>query len=547
MNDLPFQTCLFTFAEMDYIHYRAESTPMKMFMHHYTLIGVMRGKGTGVIDGKRCRLAKGNCFIASPGVLVEVDGADSEELAFYRLSFRAERVAASDEAPAAGGIFEHVIVQGGKLNVQPFGKWSAMLEQLYLHRANTAGIEGYRQFIRLQELLYYLCERNAVHAEHDPRSAVGRTIDELHADITQSFTVKQLAEKAKIGVRQYNYLFKEQTGQSPMDYITELRMNEAKQQLLVSNDQLNVIARNAGFEDVYYFSRRFKQVVGISPKHFVTKRRRELKVVALYYAGILMSMGVRPVGANLTWWGGSDFLKEQEKGIIDVGAPPSLEMIAELQPDLILMNDNHSQQYGQYSKIAPSVVIPYDGKRNVYEDIRLVGNLIDNTQAAEQFIARYERNAAASRSKIAAAGIAKGNPTATIIRVEGSGSRFSVFGDNYGRSGWAIYRGLGLKAPSKVHQLIESGRQISQNMPIAMLPDYAEASDYLFVINEGEGAESIADQDMWHRLRAVNHNHVFELSKERFSYFDPVSLEAQLGLLTDLLLKRREESCTVSS
>lgn len=541
MNDirLPFQSCLFTFAEMEYVQCPAEGRPVKLFIHDHTLISMMKGKGTCVMDGKRFRLGKGNCFAAAPGVLFEMDGAEAEGLAFYRLSFRMDWVANSDGKETVGTeADENALLLGGKLNVQPFGQWSAMLEELFLHRAQTAGLQGYRQHIRLQELLYYLCERNDMQSEQDPRSAVGRTIDELHADITQSISVKLLAEKANIGIRQYSYLFKELTGQSPVDYITDLRLNEAKKQLLVSNDHLNTIARNAGFQDVYYFSRRFKQVVGMAPKHFVTKRRRELRVVALYYAGILMAMGVKPVGANLTWWGGSDFIKDQEAGVVDVGDAPSLETIARLEPDLILMNDNHSQDYGQLSKIAPSVVIPYDGKRNVYEDIRLVGNLIDNSQAAEQFIARYERKAAASRAKIAAAGIAKDNQTATIIRVEGGGSQFSVFGDNYGRSGWAIYRGLGLEAPMKVRQLIESGAQVVQNVPIAMLPEYAEASDYLFVINEGEGIERIVDRDIWKRLAPVNNNRVFELNHERFSYCDPISMEAQLELLTDMLLER---------
>lgn len=541
MNDirLPFQSCLFTFAEMEYVQCPAEGRPMKLFIHDYTLISVMKGKGTGVMDGKRFRLGKGNCFAAAPGALFEVDGAGSEGLEIYVLSFCMNRAVNSEGKETVGKeSCENVLLPGGKLNVQPFGQWSAMLEELFLHREHTAGLEGFRQHIRLQELLYYLCERNGMQSEQDSRNAVGRTIDELHADIRKSVSVKQLAEKANIGIRQYSYLFKELTGQSPMDYITELRMNEAKKQLLVSNDHLNTIARNAGFQDVYYFSRRFKQVVGLAPKHFAAKRRRELRVVALYYAGILMSMGVKPVGANLTWWGGSDFLKDKEEGVVDVGAAPSLETIARLEPDLILMNDSHSKDYGQFSKIAPSVVIPYDGKRNVYEDIRLVGNLIDNPQAAEQFIARYERKATVSRAKIAAAGIAKDDQTATIIRVEGGGSQFSVFGDNYGRSGWAIYRGLGLGAPIKVRQLIESGAQIVQNMPIAMLPEYAEASDYLFVINEGEGIEGISDRDIWKRLAPVNNNRVFELNKERFSYFDPISLEAQLDLLTDMLLER---------
>ncbi|WP_214627809.1 AraC family transcriptional regulator [Paenibacillus agaridevorans] len=539
--ELSFRSHLFTFVDMEYRACSPENLSQKLFVHHYSLIAVMQGRGAGMIDGKRIRLIKGHCFLAAPGALLEVDGAESEGLAYYRLAFRIERIASTEEQgiglkePDAE---EEILRLEDKLHVQPFGQWASMLEELYRHREHKTGLEGYRQHIRLQELLYYLCERNDGQSERNPRSAVSGSIDKLHEDITRIASVKQLAQLANIGVRQYTYLFKELTGRSPVDYMTELRMNEAKKRLLVSNDDLNTIARNAGFQDVYYFSRRFKQMVGMAPKHFVAKRRRELRIVALYYAGILMSIGVKPVGANLTWWGGSEFLKEQERNIVDVGAQPSLEKIAGLEPDLILMNDTHSQYYGQFSKIAPTVIIPYDGKRGIYEDIRLVGELIDRPQAAEQFVARYELKAEKARAALTEAGITGGDSPATIIRLEGGGSQFSVFGDNYGRSGWAVYRGLGLAAPAKVRQLIESGTQIVQGLPIDRLPEYAESSRYLFVVNEGEGIGLMRDRDLWNGLAAVRGDRVFELGKEQFAYFDPVSVEAQLELLTEMLIFR---------
>ncbi|MBP1995753.1 helix-turn-helix domain-containing protein [Paenibacillus eucommiae] len=536
---LPFRTCLFTLLEVEYKRYPAGSRTEKLLVQDYTLIGIMQGTGTGLIDGKRSRLTKGGCFLIPPATMLETENAGAEELGLYRLTFRMKRVEVSECESAQELAPPELFPLAGKLNIQPFGQWSTMLGELHKYESQGEGLESFKQHIRLQELLYYLCERNLIQAESDPRSAVSQTIDEMHADLSKTVNIKNLAERAKIGTRQYTYLFKELTGQSPLDYVTQLRINQAKKQLLVSNDHLNTIARNAGFQDVYYFSRRFKQVVGLSPKHFVSKRRRELRVVALYYSGILTAMGVKPVGANLTWWGGSTFLKEIEADIVDVGATPSLGMIAGLEPDLILMNSNNLAEYDQLSKIAPSVLIPYDGNRSIYEDTRLVGELINNPRAAEQFIVRYEKKAALSRAKIASAGIANESKTAAIIRIEGNGSMFSVFGDNYGRSGWAIYRGFQFKAPRKVQQIIESGAQVEQRLPIRLLPEYAAAADFLFVINEGEGVELVSRSVEWNQLPAVVHDRIFELNKEMFSYADPVSIEAQLELLTDLLLERR--------
>lgn len=529
---LPFQTCLFTLSEIEYKRFSAGNRPEKLISYDdYTLIGIMHGSGFGLIDGKRFRLTKGGCFLLPPTGLFEVTGSDKEELTFIRLTFHVGRTDLNSKPVP--------FPMTGKLNIHPVGQWITLIEELSRNQAHGAGLESFRQHIRLQELLYYLWERNALHAGSGPYNAVIRTIDELYADLAQTVSISHLAERANMGARQYTYVFKELTGQSPLDYVTELRIDRAKEMLLASNENMNSIAHKVGFQDVYYFSRRFKKRVGLSPKHYVDNRLRELRVVALHYGGILMAMGVNPVGANLTWWGGSAFLKERESNIVDVGCSPSIEQIASLEPDLIIMNDYNRVDYELFSKIAPAVMIPYDGNRNIYEDTRLIGGLIGHSRAAEQFVVRYEKKAAASRARIAAAGIADEGKTAAIIRIEAQGSEFSIFGDNYGRSGWAIYRGFRFKAPNKVRQIIESGTQIEQRLPIQLLPEYTAVVDYLFVINEGEGVSLVAGNDIWEQVPAVVHNRVIELGMDKFSYFDPVSLEGQLELLTDILLQHR--------
>jgi AraC-like DNA-binding protein len=62
--------------------------------------------------------------------------------------------------------------------------------------------------------------------------------------------------------------FKDLTGMTPIEYLTQIRINEAK--FLLSNSPLNVaeISSIVGYDDPLYFSRVFKKVTGISPKNY---------------------------------------------------------------------------------------------------------------------------------------------------------------------------------------------------------------------------------------------------------------------------------------
>ncbi|RJX40540.1 helix-turn-helix domain-containing protein [Paenibacillus pinisoli] len=539
---IPFLSCLYQVIDVQKHLMDACESFANTYVQHYILIGVSSGDAIWRIDGRPVRMGKGAGYLIAPGSVYGIEEIGAQPFSYYQLECSIE-IAESRKANHAESKKDEGILHAlcGRLQVQP-ARWISMLEELYQHQAaaSAAGAElqAFRQHIRMQELLYYLCERSAAAHDRDPRKLVEQTIAELHTDNGRKFSIQELAERANTGQRQYNSLFKELTGRSPLEYMTEQQMNQAKKQMLITNEPLSSIARNAGFQDVYYFSRRFKQMVGLSPKQYIRQRRSELRVVAFYYGGILLSMGMRPVGANLTWWGGSAFLKDMESGITDVGVTPSLDMIAELAPDLILMNSNNLADYEPLSKIAPSVMIPYDGKRTLYEDMRIVGELIGSTAEADRYITRYESKAAAARGLIRRAGVADEKTVAAIIRFEARGEEFAVFGSHYGRSGWSLYNGLGLQPPQQVRRMMEQGIHFKQRIPIHQLAEYAADSDYIFVIHETEGLEHVSNREIWQQLRAVRHGRFFELGHERFSYFDPISIESQLDLLTELLIQQ---------
>ena len=64
-------------------------------------------------------------------------------------------------------------------------------------------------------------------------------------------------------------LFHDETGLPPHTYLTQLRINRAKQRLQ-AGDPIADVAAATGFSDQSHLTRRFKRIVGVTPGQFVT-------------------------------------------------------------------------------------------------------------------------------------------------------------------------------------------------------------------------------------------------------------------------------------
>ncbi len=63
-------------------------------------------------------------------------------------------------------------------------------------------------------------------------------------------------------------LFGQAYGMSPVQYLTELRLNRVKTLLAESDKKLSEIAVECGFGEAFYLSRVFTRRVGISPSAY---------------------------------------------------------------------------------------------------------------------------------------------------------------------------------------------------------------------------------------------------------------------------------------
>ncbi|MCY7134424.1 response regulator [Streptococcus gordonii] len=102
--------------------------------------------------------------------------------------------------------------------------------------------------------------------DHGQRSEMEEAIHERLAD--SELSLKSLACQLGFSPSYLSVLIKKELGLPFQDYLIQERIKKAKLLLLTTDLKIYEIAEQVGFEDMNYFSQRFKQVVGLTPRQF---------------------------------------------------------------------------------------------------------------------------------------------------------------------------------------------------------------------------------------------------------------------------------------
>lgn len=90
-------------------------------------------------------------------------------------------------------------------------------------------------------------------------------IDEHYMEVVQ---LNEVAEYVGLAPSYLSSLFKKQVGKSLVEYLTHIRIQNAKQLLIDRDRNIADIADEVGFADVKYFIKRFKKVTGLTPNEY---------------------------------------------------------------------------------------------------------------------------------------------------------------------------------------------------------------------------------------------------------------------------------------
>jgi AraC-like DNA-binding protein len=114
------------------------------------------------------------------------------------------------------------------------------------------------------------CRRGWLRAIFDPK--IGAALKSIHENVDRPWTVESLSEAAGMSRSAFASHFKELLGQTPLDYVTEWRMQKATHLLQQGDKKLIEIARSVGYESDAAFSKAFKRIVGVTPGEYRVAR-----------------------------------------------------------------------------------------------------------------------------------------------------------------------------------------------------------------------------------------------------------------------------------
>ena len=102
-----------------------------------------------------------------------------------------------------------------------------------------------------------------------PKNTVLKILDYSSKNYSDPcFSLSTVSEHFHLSHKYLSSIFKKHTGENFTTYIRNLKIEKSKELLANTSKSLKDIAVSCGFTDYYYFSKVFKQTIGISPTDY---------------------------------------------------------------------------------------------------------------------------------------------------------------------------------------------------------------------------------------------------------------------------------------
>ncbi len=259
---------------------------------HYTFCYSARGWQTWYVGKQYCYLPRGHFLLVKPGTFFSRGDRASGDSRIFLLAARAPDVESPD--PYLGFGREEWRRLFSLINdyAYPVVRVSEELPDLWerIYRFSEESLRGGRDLldkIRLQnmyrELIYFLASGTNVFSNPLdtlidsilPRLPKGgyspmieKAIGQMSENLYSGLTLVSLADGVDISLSRFKARFLEETGMAPLDYFTRLSVQKSLELLHTTSRSVRSIAEELGFSSSPYFSRVFRNTVGMGPEEF---------------------------------------------------------------------------------------------------------------------------------------------------------------------------------------------------------------------------------------------------------------------------------------
>ncbi|SDS40802.1 substrate-binding protein [Paenibacillaceae bacterium GAS479] len=391
-------------------------------------------------------------------------------------------------------------------------------------------------FVELMRRLYEAAERN----DKGPETWMEDSLAYIQAHYQKELSRDLLARRAGVSPEHYSRCFRAWTGSTLTNYLSLLRVRRAQELLLSGQGStLNQVAREVGYSEGLYLSRKFKQVTGMSPSRY---RKSVLRTAALNinHSASLWALGVEPQwGVFSDWFAQSQGARANYStdqllaGREGLGGMEEMGASSE-QPDVILSYEL-SEPMGRLLELAPVVQLSHL-RMSWQSQFRLIADIIGRRSQAEELLGPIGEAADRLRHRLFQR---HGTARSAVIWEIGHDNKAYAIAASHGRGAQLLYGELGLRMPQALLELGAERRGFVEKT----MDDIAQY-DADFIIITGppscrKAARKLGDifrSERWLGLEAVRAGNAHLLEESNlFHGYDPLSSREQLRVLEKTL------------
>ena len=126
---------------------------------------------------------------------------------------------------------------------------------------------------QLRHLLFYYIKECCKNDNSDQQPISVRVINYFEHHYREKIYQQELSDLVNVSSTYMYKIFKQETGQTPMDYLNRLRISKALDLLSRRNLTLEEIGSQVGIHDPKYFSKLFKKFAGFSYRECQQRRK----------------------------------------------------------------------------------------------------------------------------------------------------------------------------------------------------------------------------------------------------------------------------------
>lgn len=242
-------------------------------LEDFDLWFVWAGRGRMILGDGEVALRPGICIWARPGCRYEATQEPDDRLGVSFIHFdlvdadAPSRRVTAPIPPEVNDVRDVAMVDAMMRRIVELSRHDPLHDAAQRHIATTTAAALTTSL--LMDLDYQSSHRTQLSGtqlrHHRLALELASRIDEQPGDAA---AVWQLAKQAGYSPGHFTRVFKSVMGQSPQSYTVNARINRARQLLRESNLSISEIADVLGYEDLFFFSRQFKQKAGQSPRDY---------------------------------------------------------------------------------------------------------------------------------------------------------------------------------------------------------------------------------------------------------------------------------------